>query len=120
MTILTPAAFLAGLSMAAAFAPPSRGARRQLPSLAAALGESIEFAKYEGLGNDFILIDDRDKAAPSLTPDQSERLCDRNFCVGGDGVIFALKAPEGEALVVAWLVNVSGGPARSQICLFCD
>ena len=78
-----------------------RGGRRQLPSLSAALGESVEFAKYEGLGNDFILIDDRDKAAPSLTPDQSERLCDRNFCVGGDGVIFALKAPEGEALVVA-------------------
>ena len=23
------------------------------------------------------------------------RLCNRNFCVGGDGVIFALKAPEG-------------------------
>lgn len=62
--------------------------------LSANKGDSIEFAKYEGLGNDFILIDDRDKVSPSLTPEQSERLCDRNFCVGGDGVIFALKAPE--------------------------
>eukprot|EP00978_Attheya_sp_CCMP212_P015099 scaffold38832_cov24-Attheya_sp.AAC.1 len=59
-----------------------------------ALG-SIPFAKYEGLGNDFILIDDRDKTDPSLTPDESARLCDRNFCVGGDGVIFALAAPDG-------------------------
>lgn len=25
------------------------------------------------------------------------RLCNRNFGVGGDGVIFALKAPEGES-----------------------
>ena len=27
----------------------------------------------------------------------SFRLCNRNFGVGGDGVIFALKAPEGES-----------------------
>lgn len=62
----------------------------------AKLGDSIDFAKYEGLGNDFILIDDRDKSDPSLTPEQSERLCNRNFGIGGDGVIFALKAPEGK------------------------
>lgn len=62
----------------------------------AKLGDTIDFAKYEGLGNDFILIDDRDKSDPSLTPEQSERLCNRNFGIGGDGVIFALKAPEGK------------------------
>jgi diaminopimelate epimerase len=53
----------------------------------------VEFSKYEGLGNDFILIDDRDRDTPSLTPEQSAKLCDRNFGVGGDGVIFALKPP---------------------------
>lgn len=51
----------------------------------------VEFSKYEGLGNDFILIDDRDRTAPSLTPEESANLCDRNFGVGGDGVIFALQ-----------------------------
>ncbi|KAL3906780.1 MAG: hypothetical protein SGILL_009136 [Bacillariaceae sp.] len=55
----------------------------------------VEFSKYEGLGNDFILVDDRDRDAPSLTPEESEKLCDRNFGVGGDGVIFALKPPAG-------------------------
>jgi len=53
----------------------------------------VNFSKYEGLGNDFILVDDRDKDAPSLTPDEAEKLCNRNFGIGGDGVIFALKPP---------------------------
>lgn len=52
---------------------------------------TVPFRKYEGLGNDFILVDDRDKDSPSLTPEESERLCHRNFGIGGDGVIFALK-----------------------------
>ena len=70
----------------------------------AKLGDTIDFAKYEGLGNDFILIDDRDKSDPSLTPEQSERLCNRNFGIGGDGVIFALKAPEGKTnLIISML-----------------
>jgi len=56
----------------------------------------ITIAKYEGLGNDFILIDARDKSEPTLTPEQSAKLCDRNFSVGGDGVIFALAPPTDE------------------------
>ena len=58
---------------------------------AATLTSTIQFRKYEGLGNDFILVDDRDKDTPSLTPEESERLCHRNFGIGGDGVIFALQ-----------------------------
>lgn len=57
--------------------------------------KQVSFAKYQGLGNDFILIDDRDKPSPSLTPAESAALCHRNFGIGGDGVIFALKPPEG-------------------------
>lgn len=53
----------------------------------------VDFSKYEGLGNDFILIDDRNKESPSLTPEESEKLCNRNFGIGGDGVIFALAPP---------------------------
>jgi diaminopimelate epimerase len=53
---------------------------------------TVAFRKYHGLGNDFILIDDRDRSEPSLSPEQSAGLCDRNFGVGGDGVIFALQS----------------------------
>ncbi len=51
---------------------------------------SLAFAKYQGLGNDFILIDNRDTDEPHLTPDDAIHLCDRHFGIGGDGVIFAL------------------------------
>jgi diaminopimelate epimerase len=54
---------------------------------------SIPIAKYEGLGNDFILVDARQSVDPPLTPEQSAKLCNRNFSVGADGVIFALAPP---------------------------
>lgn len=55
----------------------------------------IEFSKYHGLGNDFILIDNRHSTEPILTPQQAEKMCDRHFGIGGDGVIFALPKGEG-------------------------
>ncbi|KGF73320.1 diaminopimelate epimerase [Neosynechococcus sphagnicola sy1] len=51
---------------------------------------AIPFAKYHGLGNDFILIDNRHSPEPSLTPAQAIEWCDRHFGIGADGVIFAL------------------------------
>ena len=46
----------------------------------------IAFRKYQGLGNDFILIDNRHSKEPVLSPAQAAKLCDRNFGIGGDGV----------------------------------
>ncbi|MEJ1931308.1 diaminopimelate epimerase [Nostoc sp. NIES-2111] len=51
---------------------------------------AIEFTKYHGLGNDFILIDNRTAKTPKITPEQAVQLCDRHFGIGADGVIFAL------------------------------
>ncbi|MEM9534973.1 MAG: diaminopimelate epimerase [Cyanobacteria bacterium P01_E01_bin.45] len=53
------------------------------------------FVKYQGLGNDFILIDNRAQPDPLLTPTQAIEWCDRRFGVGADGVIFALPGQEG-------------------------
>jgi len=55
----------------------------------------IKFTKYHGLGNDFILIDNRQSSEPLLTPAQAAILCDRHFSIGADGVIFALPGSEG-------------------------
>lgn len=51
---------------------------------------TITFTKYHGLGNDFILIDNRHQSEPLITPEQAIEMCDRNFGIGADGVIFAL------------------------------
>lgn len=55
----------------------------------------ISFTKYQGLGNDFVLIDNRDRTEPHITPEQAINWCDRNFGVGADGVIFLLPAEKG-------------------------
>ena len=74
----------------------------------------IAFSKYEGLGNDFILIDDRDKMEPSLTPEQSCQLCHRNFGIGGDGVIFALQSPNDQHDFAMRIYNSDG--SEPEMC----
>ena len=49
---------------------------------------NVEFTKYQGLGNDFVLIDNRHQNEPLLTPAQAMQVCDRHFGIGADGVIF--------------------------------
>lgn len=65
----------------------------------------LQFSKYQGLGNDFLLLDSRhglplsDGGGPSeLDPESIRRLCDRRFGVGADGVILALPPREGGEL----------------------
>lgn len=62
----------------------------------------LQFSKYQGLGNDFLMLDGRTAADPDfcfdLTPERVQRLCDRRFGVGGDGVILALPPREGGEL----------------------
>ncbi len=56
---------------------------------------SLPFIKYHGLGNDFVLVDNRASEQPLITPEQAVDVCDRNFGIGGDGVIFVLPGKEG-------------------------
>jgi diaminopimelate epimerase len=47
----------------------------------------LKFTKMEGIGNDYIYIDST-KEDIRLTEEQIQKLSDRNFGIGGDGVIF--------------------------------
>jgi diaminopimelate epimerase len=49
----------------------------------------LTFLKYEGAGNDFILIDNRDKAFSAMKNTQTiKKLCHRRFGIGADGLMF--------------------------------
>jgi diaminopimelate epimerase len=47
----------------------------------------LHFYKYQGTGNDFVMIDNRTKIFPKNETDKISFLCDRHFGVGADGVI---------------------------------
>ncbi|TVU49705.1 hypothetical protein EJB05_01031, partial [Eragrostis curvula] len=56
---------------------------------------ALHFVKYQGLGNDFIMVDNRDSSVPKVTPEEAVKLCDRNFGIGADGVIFVMPGVNG-------------------------
>jgi diaminopimelate epimerase len=55
---------------------------------------TIDFFKYQGTGNDFVIMDNRDGKWDSLSHKQIHQLCDRRFGVGGDGLML-LNTKEG-------------------------
>ncbi len=64
--------------------------------------QALQFSKYQGLGNDFLILDGRSvgdgEESLGLGSGDVQRLCDRRFGIGGDGVILALPPREGGEL----------------------
>jgi diaminopimelate epimerase len=56
----------------------------------------VDFAKMNGAGNDFVLIDDRAQKL-KLSRDQVTRICDRHRGIGADGLILLIPAKSAKA-----------------------
>ncbi|MCL2723459.1 MAG: diaminopimelate epimerase [Polyangiaceae bacterium] len=66
----------------------------------------LVFEKYEGLGNDFVLIEaDREDAISSSL---ARTICDRRFGVGGDGVLVVLPPVSPKAAARMRVINADG------------
>jgi diaminopimelate epimerase len=72
---------------------------------------NLSFSKYHGLGNDFILIDDRaGNLLGILTPERIRNLCDRHEGIGSDGILLRRDCAVANHKMV--LFNADGTPAE--------
>lgn len=53
----------------------------------------VQFTKYQGTGNDFILLDNREGLYSWLTNEQVHQLCDRRMGIGADGLMLMNQKP---------------------------
>lgn len=73
--------------------------------------ELLEFAKYEGAGNDLVMVVDLDDRRP-LTPAQISAVCDRRTGVGADGLIRVMRGGHGGADFIMDYANADGSTAE--------
>ncbi|MCD4720367.1 MAG: diaminopimelate epimerase [Desulfobacula sp.] len=74
----------------------------------------LEFIKMEGLGNDFIILDDRDGKIEQNEnyPALAKRLCSRHFGIGADGIILILESKDHD---IKFRIYNSDG-SQAQMC----
>jgi diaminopimelate epimerase len=72
----------------------------------------IQFYKYQGTGNDFIIIDNRQQLFPSDDKNFIARLCTRQFGIGADGLILL----EDDAALDFKMVYFNADGSESTMC----
>ena len=68
---------------------------------------TLKFNKYQATGNDFVILDNRDKSFPKNDQDLIARICDRKFGIGGDGLILIEDSEQASFKMIYF--NADGG-----------
>lgn len=71
---------------------------------------AIQFEKWEGLGNDFVIVQLPGTSEP-FDPEVTRRLCDRHRGIGADGILFITQANGTPRMIVS---NADG--SRPEMC----
>jgi len=72
----------------------------------------LEFYKYQGAGNDFVMIDNRSGFFPKENTQLIAHLCDRRFGIGGDGLILL----ENDSVTDFKMVYYNSDGNQSSMC----
>src|SRR5687768_1880505 len=62
----------------------------------------MRFAKWHGIGNDFVMVADPGNEI-AFDAEQVRKICDRRFGVGADGVIRVAPGPDGADLFMDYI-----------------
>ncbi|MCR5697947.1 MAG: diaminopimelate epimerase [Marinilabiliaceae bacterium] len=72
------------------------------------------FEKYQGAGNDFVMLNNLDGCYDSITVEQIALLCDRRFGIGADGLMLLTKSDVADAEFRMVYYNQDG--SRASFC----
>ena len=70
----------------------------------------MQFTKYNGLGNDFVFLDEQTALSVKNPTVLAQKICDRRFGVGADGLVLLL--PSARADVRMRIINSDGSEAE--------
>jgi len=73
---------------------------------------NLIFYKYQGAGNDFVMIDNRNSIFPKTDTKLVEKLCDRKFGIGADGLLLIEKSESSDFKMIYY--NADGN--ESTMC----
>jgi diaminopimelate epimerase len=74
--------------------------------------DPLNFVKYEGAGNDFLVVEAATERA--VSPERAVALCDRHYGVGADGVLLVVPAADPAARAKMVVLNADG--SRPEMC----